>query len=137
MRGVLRLVGVLRSGGIDWVDDNGETTLYRAATVGKEPVVEALVKAGAIMDTRDIRGLTLLYRAIYGDEVEATKFLLLYVAGPEVTNEEGNTALLLAIHIALNLLVQILSTCSLTRRRHKYCEQISGHTVASSCWPLL
>jgi ankyrin repeat protein len=84
--------------GIHHVSDSGNTPLHEAASGGHNDVVEALLAAGAIIDTRNTtRGFPPLYLSIYHDYVDTTKLLLSYGADSEIRDEDDNTALLVAM----------------------------------------
>ena len=73
----------------------GETPLLACATLGSVPVAEALVKAGASLQSRDPKGMTALHRAAAGGHDALLLWLLTHGAEPDARDSNGETALML------------------------------------------
>ena len=71
------------------------TPLLLAVPQAEYPVVEMLVKAGAKVNAKDIRGLTPLVLAVATDHANAriVRFLLENGADPKIVSEDGETVL--------------------------------------------
>jgi ankyrin repeat protein len=71
------------------------TALHAAITGGNPDVVEMLLKAGAAVDAKDVRGMTPLMWAIGTDRVASRTVgvLLAHQANPTLTSSDGETAL--------------------------------------------
>lgn len=70
----------------------GETALHCAARFGTPEMLEALIKAGVNVDTKDIQGFTPMHNAVL--DLKMTETLLNAGADPTITSRNGSTALL-------------------------------------------
>ena len=75
------------------VHDQGTTALHEASRNGHTEITELLLKHGAIVDARSVRGRTPLHLASYRGFVEPVKVLLAHGANYNLHSEDGRTAL--------------------------------------------
>lgn len=79
-------------------DDFGHTGVFLAVDYRNLPLLEALIKQGASVDTADLRGWTPLMKAVEKHETEMVKRLLAANANPNTPAPDGWTAL----HLTMN-----------------------------------
>jgi len=87
------MIGMLLEAGADpnWTDPAGETVLMATARVGQSGAAEALLAAGAVVDTRDAEfGQTALMLAVRGGHPEVVRVLLGHGADPNVLTRVGS-----------------------------------------------
>eukprot|EP01111_Echinosteliopsis_oligospora_P006770 TRINITY_DN2111_c0_g1_i1.p1 TRINITY_DN2111_c0_g1~~TRINITY_DN2111_c0_g1_i1.p1 ORF type:complete len:298 (+),score=49.13 TRINITY_DN2111_c0_g1_i1:248-1141(+) len=77
--------------------ESGGSPLHYASTHEDISILEALLQAGAFINTQDIEGDSVLHWAIREGKLQAVKFLLEKGANPNTTNDDGETPLHLAV----------------------------------------
>lgn len=75
--------------------NNGSPLLTVAVRAGHIPVVETLLKGGAMPDAVDPEGYTALMRAVEKGDVEIVEILLRRNASTRAQNRQGQTALMI------------------------------------------
>ncbi|XP_043485040.1 rabankyrin-5 [Leptopilina heterotoma] len=92
-------------------DKQGETPLSLAIKVSLKKardIIVALIKAGADINQKNEKGLTLLHQAILKEDSATAIFLLENGADINARTEEGETALQLCVHCRLGEVVEAL-----------------------------
>ncbi len=68
---------------------------FAAASMGRDEMIPDLLRAGAQLEARDVRGYTALILASYNGRASTTRLLLKLGADPDAGDDErGNTALM-------------------------------------------
>ncbi|CAL1535233.1 unnamed protein product [Lymnaea stagnalis] len=92
---------IIRFGGdVNKCNENGETPLYVAAKIGSIDVIRVLVQSGADVNFQHSDGTTPLMEATArrtDDTDEIVQFLIDAKSNLELTDHQGNTALMLAV----------------------------------------
>jgi len=73
-----------------------KTPLQNACMQGSVEIVRKLLEAGAVCNTRDVKGMTPLIHATILNQKECVKLLLQYGASPALKNDQGLSALAIA-----------------------------------------
>lgn len=87
---------LLRNESPNQTANNGQPLLIVAVSAGHIPVVETLLKGGAIVDTVDRESYTALMRATEKNDVDIVEILLRRNANTRGQNRQGQTALMIA-----------------------------------------
>jgi len=98
---------------LDLADISGTTPLMIASEgtaylANNKAMVEALLTAGAKVDTLDARGRSALYRASAAGKPEAVRVLLDHQAKPNLRATDGSTPLIAAVMFSRPLIAQML-----------------------------
>jgi serine/threonine protein kinase/ankyrin repeat protein len=88
--------------------DASGTTPLMIASEGNTPMVEALLAAGAQVDSKDSRGRTALHRASAEPKPEAVRLLLEHSAKPNERAKDGSTPLIQAVTFGRAAVAQVL-----------------------------
>ncbi len=88
--------------------NNGTPLLIVAVQQGSLPVVETLLKGGAIVDSMDREGYTALLRAAEKGDVDIVEILLRRNARTNVQTRQGMTALIIASRLGYPEIVKLL-----------------------------
>ena len=93
---------------IDVQDRGGNTPLMVAISYGHINVVEYLLENGAQVNHRAVYQWTPLMEAVSNRRIQMVKLLLEYGADPSAINNDGNTALDIAVEKNDEAIVQLL-----------------------------
>ena len=90
------------------VDVNGDSPLHAAAAEGLNPIIELLIKKGAVTYKKNKKGETPLYKAVSMGELETVSLLIEKGASVNTKDKKGNTALHRAAYKGHEEMVQFL-----------------------------
>ena len=99
---------LLRNENPNQTANNGTPLLIVAVQSGSIPVVETLLKGGAIVDTVDRESYTALMRATEKNDVDIAEILLRRNASTRPQNRQGQTALMIASGRGYTEIVKLL-----------------------------
>lgn len=94
-------VSTLISAKLEFTDPNGHTMLSEAACAGHAAVCEALLDAGADVNTRNEQGRTPLWRAAFQGRAAAVSLLLERGGDPRIASSDAETPEMVAPDAAL------------------------------------
>lgn len=92
--------------------ENGITTLMRAAAHGRPDIVMRLLRKGATVDAQDALGNTALFYALGRRHAGPVRALLSHGAAANATNNDGVTPLMVAVSMRLPLAIRALIEAS-------------------------
>lgn len=126
----------------DWRREDGVTTLMIAALTGRLTIMEALINAGATVDLQAPDGMTALLAATAfartTREIAGIELLLACGADPNLSNGEGNDALMMtARHALYDAVLVLLKAGSDPKRANRYgttalMQAARGHLVETA-----
>ncbi len=99
-----------KGAGVNEIGARRETALHNAAIRHHLPLMKLLLSKGATVDTQDVRGYTALMRTAisFDRDAGATALLLQAKAKMDVLDEDGNTALTLALRFGDTAIAKLL-----------------------------